>query len=380
MSGDDSTGASGDRPPGERRTPPGPDRPWVAPSQRANPDEPLTTTDELPVVPPGSGAGPRMPYPETDATTATYPPPEPRTQQYPPQGVPIPSSGAGQAPPNATQPYPAVAQPGAPYGAPLPPGGPGAWPSAAQPPVGTVPPGGGIPPAQPGPPGSPAVRRANPVGLIAFILAVIALIMAVVPVASFFAGLPAIAAIVLGIIGLVLAGRRRGFAIAGLVLGAVALLVATAVSTVRVVGFVRHQVDELPQISDFPSTLPTDLPSGLPTDGLPTPAGSGLAKGQHTVVYRITGKGTAAITYTTFANGTSANARDTQATLPVTRTQQLRVTSGDAQQFIVAAITLNGKAKLGCSITVDGKVIAQSRSNADSGVELVTCSGRTAPF
>ena len=194
--------------------------------------------------------------------------------------------------------------------------------------------------------------------------------LAVLPIASFVAGLPALAAIVLGIIGLVLAGRRRGFAAAGLIIGAIALVVAIAFSAVQAATFIRDRVTDLPQISDFPSDFPTDLPSG------DSSSGSGLAAGPHTVVYRVTGSGTATITYSTIANGRSATARDTQVSLPRVRTQHLTVTDGGSQQFVLAAITLDGKAKLGCSIEVDGTVVAHSTSNASSGVELVTCAGR----
>jgi hypothetical protein len=220
------------------------------------------------------------------------------------------------------------------------------------------------------------------VGLIALILAVIAVVLAVLPIASFVAGLPALAAIVLGIIGLVLAGRRRGLAVAGLILGVVALLVAIAVSTVQVVGFVRDRVSDLPQVSDlpsdFPSDFPTDLPSDLPSGG--SSAGPGLAAGPHTVVYRITGSGTASITYSTIANGRSATARDTQVALPRKRTQHVTVTSGGSEQFLLAAVTLDGKAKLSCSISVDGVEVARNTSTSASGVELVTCVGHEGGF
>lgn len=211
--------------------------------------------------------------------------------------------------------------------------------------------------------GGPVSRRSNPVGLVALIVAVVALVMAVLPVASFFAGLPALAAIVLGIVGLVLTGRRRGFAIAGLVLGAVALIVAIVVSTIAFAGAVRDRLGEFPQFSDFPSDLPTDGSS----------AGPALASGEHTVVYRVSGKGTATITYSTIANGRSASARDEQVALPHSRRQQLTVTGGGRQQFLIAAIALRGEARLTCSIEVDGKQVATNESASSSGVELVTC-------
>ncbi len=339
--------------------------PWVAPSPRADgapvpADGTPTSSEPLPVVPPRAGdapdATPTAAYPPPTGTpTAAYPPPtgSPTASYPPPTGTPT----AAYPPAVAASAYP----PPAPNAAPPLPYGP--------PPTG-IPPAGDVPPQGPVDPGT---KRGNPVGLIAFILGVLALVLAVLPIASFVAGLPALAAIVLGIIGLVLAGRRRGFATAGLIIGSIALVVAIAFSVVQVATFVRDRVTDLPQISDFPS----DFPSGLPSGGA---SGGGLAAGPHTVVYRVTGSGTASISYSTIANGRSASARDTRVSLPRTRTQRLTVTGSGPEEFVLAAISLDGKAKLGCSIEVDGKVIAHNTSSASSGVELVTCAGRGSGF
>ena len=56
--------------------------------------------------------------------------------------------------------------------------------------------------------------------------------------------------------------------------------------------------------------------------------------------------------------------------------QQLTVTGGGGQQLLIAAIALKGKARLGCSIEVDGKRVASNESGSSSGVELVTCEAR----
>lgn len=315
MATDEPTGPPDERPSPEPRDP------WAAPGgagRGSSSDATPTDPEGLRAVPPPAGL-PADGAPPQGNPTAAYPPPENPATAYPPPGAPAHPT---------TAPIPPVAPP------------PGA-----------------------GEPAQRAPRRSNPVGLVALILAVVALILAVLPVASFFAGLPALAAIVLGIIGLVLTGRRRGFALAGLILGAVALIVAIVVSTIAVAGFVRNRVGELPQITDFPSVLPSGGAS----------SGAGLAAGKHTVVYRVTGSGTATITYSTIADGRSAGARDQQVTLPHSRTQQLTVTGGGGQQLLLAAIALDGKAKLGCSIEVDGKQVASNESGSSSGVELVTC-------
>jgi len=73
-------------------------------------------------------------------------------------------------------------------------------------------------------------KQNNPVGLAALIVGAVALLFAIIPVASFIAWLPAVAAIILGIVGLVLKNRKRAFAWTGIALGAVAWIVAIVVS------------------------------------------------------------------------------------------------------------------------------------------------------
>ncbi|MCJ1707371.1 Ltp family lipoprotein [Microbacterium sp. VKM Ac-2923] len=81
-----------------------------------------------------------------------------------------------------------------------------------------------------------APKQKSPVGLSALIVGAVAFVFAIVPVLSFIAWLPAIAAIVLGIIGLVQKNRTRGFAWAGIALGVVAWIVAIVVSISSVAG------------------------------------------------------------------------------------------------------------------------------------------------
>ncbi|MBB3158186.1 hypothetical protein FHS07_001882 [Microbacterium proteolyticum] len=88
----------------------------------------------------------------------------------------------------------------------------------------------------PAAPTSTAPKQKSPVGLAALIVGAVAFVFAIVPVLSFIAWLPAIAAIVLGIIGLVQKGRARGFAWAGIALGVVAWIVAIVVSISSVAG------------------------------------------------------------------------------------------------------------------------------------------------
>lgn len=108
----------------------------------------------------------------------------------------------------------------------------------------------------PAPASSPAPSRFNVVGLIALILGVIALLFAVVPVINFLTFIPAVAAIVLAIIGLVVKGKSRGLAIAGIILGALAWIVSIILFFVYAAMFV----------SQSNQTLPTPIPTTVTTD------------------------------------------------------------------------------------------------------------------
>lgn len=90
---------------------------------------------------------------------------------------------------------------------------------------------------------TPQVKANNPVGLTALIVAAVAFVFAIIPVLSFIAWLPALAAVILGIVGLVLKGRKRGLALAGLIVGVVAWIIAIIVSIAGVAGVV-NAIDE----------------------------------------------------------------------------------------------------------------------------------------
>lgn len=81
-----------------------------------------------------------------------------------------------------------------------------------------------------------ATKQKSPVGLAALIVGAVAFVFAIIPVLSFIAWLPAVAAIVLGIVGLVQKNRLRAFAWIGLALGVIAWVIAIIVSIASVAG------------------------------------------------------------------------------------------------------------------------------------------------
>ena len=98
----------------------------------------------------------------------------------------------------------------------------------------------------------PAPRATAPIApkpkggltLAALILGIVAIVCAVIPGLSFIAFVPALVALVLGIIGLATKAPGRGKALAGIILGPVAFVVAIIVSVAFIVGSVRSTVDE----------------------------------------------------------------------------------------------------------------------------------------
>jgi hypothetical protein len=91
-------------------------------------------------------------------------------------------------------------------------------------------------PRDPTPTGSPTVKPRSGLAIAALVLGIVALVVAVVPGPSFAAFAPAITAGVLGVVALRRQTPRRGQAVAGVILGPVALLIAIIVSIVTIVG------------------------------------------------------------------------------------------------------------------------------------------------
>jgi hypothetical protein len=230
-----------------------------------------------------------------------------------------------------------------------------------------------VPPAGDGQP-----RRGNGVGLAALIVGIVALLLAFLPIGSFVAFLPALAAIALGIVGLTLAGRSRGTSVAGLVLGGVALIVAIVISVISVIGLVGRTAGRLQ--SDFPAPLPSEVTAtASPSLGPSSTASPGisLAPGAHTVVYTIRGSGTATVNYGTFAGGDSSSSAGRKLALPFRKTVAIHTTAGDSfASFTVGATQLDPADPVSCTITVDGHVVSSKKSDSTT-LAFVFCSART---
>jgi hypothetical protein len=79
---------------------------------------------------------------------------------------------------------------------------------------------------------------------------------------------------------------------------------------------------------------------------------------KHTVVYSVTGSGTADITYDSFTNGNSGTSQDTGAAIPWSKT----ITGSGIFNVYSLTATLSSGGTVTCSITVDGKQLASHTS------------------
>jgi len=127
----------------------------------------------------------------------------------------------------------------------------------------------------------PPSPRKTALTLWALIVAIVAIVLAIIPGLSFVAWLPAIAATVLGIIGLVSKANGRGKALVAVILGPIALIVAIVVSVATfAVGLATQEIDTGSHSTvDEPIAEETDEaeapdPNAVGTSGNPAPAGT----------------------------------------------------------------------------------------------------------
>lgn len=213
-----------------------------------------------------------------------------------------------------------------------------------------------------------AAERPRRGGLVALILGIVALVAALIPFLSYIAGFIAIAAVIVGILAL-RGALRKGRAITGIVLGAIALLTAIVMSIIySVIFFVIPAA-----VRSIPSTLPSGFPSSLPTD-LPTPSalGSAPATGAGgSVVFRVTGGSEASsINYTAADSGGAATAQVADADLPWSKSVGIESGTAFASYALVAQNA--GTGDITCSITVNGREVSTKTSSGRYSV--VSCS------
>jgi len=222
-----------------------------------------------------------------------------------------------------------------------------------------------VPAPEPASPVPPAPKASNGLGLAALIVAAVAFLFAVVPVLSFIAWLPALVAIGLAIPALIIKGRKRGTAIAGLIVAIVAWIVAIIVSVVSALGVANGVANAIASYS------PTPLPTAT------TPTGdSTAAAGGKTVRYEVTSDATiTTVSYLTITANGSGQESATDAPAPFVKeiTIPSSDTAFDYKGFTLVAQAGAGATTISCKITFDGQVIAEQTSSGQYSV--VTCNG-----
>jgi hypothetical protein len=199
---------------------------------------------------------------------------------------------------------------------------------------------------------APAPRQGNGFGITALILGICGFVLGLIPFVGFGSWFLGLLAVIFGGIGLTRKFRPKGSSIAGLVVGAIALI------TSLVFAFM------------YTASLAAAVSSSLKT------AGTGAyGSGTHTIVYEVTGTGSATVDYFTMQGSKSVSKSATE-TLPFTKT--VKFTQSDAFDFNAFSVTATSKsskdtAKATCSLTVDGKV--KATDTATGPFATVSCFG-----
>lgn len=178
-------------------------------------------------------------------------------------------------------------------------------------------------------------KRKNGLGVAALVVGIVAAAFSMIPLVGMIAFFLGPVAIILGLIGIFLKNRKKGTAIAGVILGVVSLIVAGMVTAG--VSAVANSIDE-------------------------------SINAEHTVEYVVTTSGPASISYWT-PGGTS--------TEDVTGEWKKSITS---KEFSFASLSVSGSysdkaGAVSCEILIDGK---SAGANTGSGAGAhASCSGST---
>ena len=155
----------------------------------------------------------------------------------------------------------------------------------------TPPPPAPAPAAPAAPPVAPAKPK-SPLALWAMIAGIVAIVSAIVPGLSFVAWIPAIAAIVLGVIALIKKTPRRGQALSGLILGPIAWIVAIVVSIGAIAGLGAGVTDAVVEDSvateeQQPERAPEPEPEAEPEPEVVAPAADTVYSGSGDTILQI---------------------------------------------------------------------------------------------
>ena len=187
-------------------------------------------------------------------------------------------------------------------------------------------------------------KTGNGLGLASLIIGITSLVGAVIPIVNYVSGFVAFVGLVLGVIALFLKGRKKGTAIAGTILNALAIVLAIILAIVYTAGFASG-------ISNAIATAQASATSGTP----------------QTLVYEVTGAGTStSIVYSTLDGANSGVEQAAAQPLPFTK--ELQVDSTAFQAFSVTATNgADDEGDITCRITLDGEVLAEETGTGAFG-------------
>jgi len=219
-------------------------------------------------------------------------------------------------------------------------------------------------------PTAPGVKQNNGVGLAALIVGIVAFVFAIIPVLSFIAWLPALAAIVLGIVGLALKGRKKLFAGLGLGLGVVAWGVAIIVSIVSAIGVVAAAGDAIESME--PSIAAESPAADTETGTAPEEPAAGT---EGLLTYEVSSDA-AVITNVTYMTATADGTGQEQASetaAPFSKELSVPTDVFKMGIFSLVAQATGDATTISCRITYEGEIIAEQTSTG--AYSVVTCSG-----
>lgn len=211
-----------------------------------------------------------------------------------------------------------------------------------------------------------ATQKGAGLAIAALILGIVAAVTGLIPLVGFFlVWVPAILAIVFGIIGVTGGRPKRGIALAGGILG-VASIVISLVTFIAGIGAAASAGSQ---------AVEQALDAASSEAALTEESASSEVSGGSTVVYEVTGDGTAtSISYSTYDNGSFGSQSANGAALPWSSTQTIADT-GSVFDLSALTVTAMGSAEtttLTCKISVNGEVVSEKTSTGSFA--MVICS------
>jgi hypothetical protein len=177
-------------------------------------------------------------------------------------------------------------------------------------------------------------KRGNGLGVASMVVGIVSVVLAIIPIVGMMAFFLGSVGLILGVIAVFLKNRKKGMAIAGIILGVVSLIVAGIVTAI--VAAAAQAVD---------ASLNTE----------------------HTIEYVVKSNGAATASYW---NGDGSSNADVQKNW----TKTVETTGFDLSSVTVMG-DIDGATKVSCEIFIDGKSVSQNSGSGD--LATADCSATT---